>query len=230
MNNLYITCSDNGIQNVYTKLNFTSDQLPPAMCPSGSCANITVTPDKVDFVNIWFAGDIHYYNLNTTSSQQQSDATCQNSIYCPKGRYRLDGNPTEYDDLQLLFNLSARAGTVISVLGSSQLEPSRAFNGNVSMLPGSLPRMYEILFAAGGYMFDEALRDLDGRALASSFVCTVQTWEWKSPWSLLAVLLGNTLSVWSAALTVMIAVGFLLLMLMMVADEYEFAAGEYDGP
>ncbi|KAF9018439.1 hypothetical protein BDZ89DRAFT_1073865 [Hymenopellis radicata] len=207
-NNIEKQFSDNGIQGVYTSLNFTPDQLPPAMCPSGSCANISVTPDKVDFVNIWFGDDVNYYNLNTSSQSESS--TCRNSIYCPKGRYRLDGDPKEYDDLQLLFNLSAHAGTVISVLGSSQLEPSRAFNGNVSMLPGSLPRMYEILFAAGSYMFDEALRDLDGRALASSFVCTVQTWEWKSPWSLLAMLLGNTLSVWSVALTVMIALGSML--------------------
>ncbi|KIY63012.1 hypothetical protein CYLTODRAFT_494237 [Cylindrobasidium torrendii FP15055 ss-10] len=203
----------------YEDLAFAPGELPSEAYedPSPSIMNRTIEPSMIEFINIWI-GDVNYFNK--TRRDGSSPPPCHNSEYCSNGTYnvvktngQLD-EKHEYDDLSMLFNLTGSltddgrtpSGVSLPVSGVGSLQPEKAFDGDVSRLPGVLPDLFDNLFALVGYLFDAALHDLDDRALATSFICTEQTSKWKPALSLLAVVLGNSLSVFSVALTVMIAI------------------------
>lgn len=55
-------------------------------------------------------------------------------------------------------------------------------------------------------MMDLAGKDVNNRSIATNYLCTVTSRKWKKPWSLLAMIIGNTIGVITGIFTVMIFV------------------------
>jgi hypothetical protein len=75
----------------------------------------------------------------------------------------------------------------------------------VSYRPRSV-RRHTCLTPSSPHAQDFAVDDLDGRAIGSSFLCTESEQQWKSAWSLIALVLGNNASLFGAWLVISVSV------------------------
>ncbi|KIY62760.1 hypothetical protein CYLTODRAFT_458724 [Cylindrobasidium torrendii FP15055 ss-10] len=198
-----------GVQRLYPEITFNVSDLPKDAYPfyyaysAPANRNLTITPERIDYINTWLGG-LLYSN----------------------GSYTLSGNTNDTErrtDLSLLFNLTENfvCGSVLPVLGIGNVQPPMAYNGDLSRLPEPLPTMYTEVLGASKWVLDKALEDLNGRALATSFTCTVKKNEWKAFWTIVAIVVGNTLGVFGAILTAMLAVGSIVDERIKVRNEKE---------
>ncbi|MBW0485458.1 hypothetical protein O181_025173 [Austropuccinia psidii MF-1] len=200
-----------GISKYYPQLNFSRNSLNGSSFPPYSLVNNTLANESVlnrDILQwaVWLDG----FNYTLAENYQEFNYSKLKEQPEPQGKMFLapnDTQPTDFAEATLkLLARNPSCGLQINAEGIGGIRPIplNASSSEVSELPAPLPLYINLTQSILATMMDMAGKDVSGRVLGVSYLCTSTSSHMKKPWRMLALLFGSCSGAFGVAWTFMI--------------------------
>ncbi|EPQ54905.1 hypothetical protein GLOTRDRAFT_121845 [Gloeophyllum trabeum ATCC 11539] len=198
-----------GIAAYLQDLNFANGSFPNVLFPpygmSGATppSDTSITPAKTYDLSMWLDGFLYLPDNSTFDSNVNNGFGRTHSI-------ALADQPDHIIDIQTLFEETMPqnvSGLVLNLngIGGVRLQTAKLNSALGFTEPSTITQMRNYTLNTLNLILDLASNDLQNREVMSSYLCTVTSMEWKTPLSMIAMLLGNNAALFGFILGLLVA-------------------------